>query len=61
LALSESLERACQVYATPENWNRLVQACMRQNWSWATSAGRYVELYKQTVNQVRRSTVSGKA
>ncbi len=61
LALSESLQRACRVYAAPENWCRLVQAGMRQDWSWATSARQYVELYEQTVNQVRRGVVSGKA
>ncbi|MEX2111810.1 MAG: glycogen synthase GlgA [Pirellulales bacterium] len=61
LALAESLQRACQVYARPESWSRLVQTGMRHNWSWATSAGQYVDLYQQTVAKVRRGMVAGNA
>ncbi len=61
LALAEALERACQVYAQPEEWNRLVQTGMRQDWSWGASARKYVELYQQTVNQVHRGMVSRNA
>jgi starch synthase len=61
LALAEALGRACQVYGQPETWNRLVQAGMRQDWSWAASARKYVELYQQTASQVRRGVVAGNA
>jgi starch synthase len=61
LALAEALGRACLVYRQPEAWGRLVQAGMRQDWSWAASATKYVELYQQTVSQVRRGMVAGNA
>jgi hypothetical protein len=34
---------------------------MKQDWSWAASARKYVDLYRTTVNQVRRGTVRGNA
>jgi starch synthase len=49
LALSETLRRACDAYARPEVWNKLVATGMRQDWSWARSARQYVELYQATV------------
>ena len=61
LALSEALERALNTYRQPQVWQRLVQTGMRQDWSWAASARQYVELYRSTMNQVRRPLVSGNA
>jgi starch synthase len=61
LALTEALARACNTYAQPQLWKRLVDTGMRQDWSWATSAKKYVELYRSTINQVRRGLVAGKA
>jgi starch synthase len=61
LALTETLERACNTFSQGEVWKRLMQSGMRQDWSWANSARAYVELYRATVNQVRRGTVAGGA
>ena len=61
LALTDSLSRATTAYNQPEVWQRLVQNGMRQDWSWTASAKRYVELYRATINQVRRGLVSGNA
>jgi starch synthase len=61
LALTDSLSRAVHAYQQPEVWQRLVQNGMRQDWSWAASAKRYVDLYRATINQVRRGLVSGNA
>lgn len=61
LALTDSLSRATSAYDQPEVWKRLVQNGMRQDWSWTASAKRYVELYRATINQVRRGLVSGNA
>lgn len=61
LALTDSLSRATGAYNQPEVWQRLVQNGMRQDWSWSASAKRYVELYRATINQVRRGLVSGNA
>jgi starch synthase len=61
LALGEALQRACRAYAQEDEWKRIVQAGMKQDWSWATSARSYVELYRATINQVRRGLVAGNA
>lgn len=61
LALTETLQRACNTYAQPDVWQRLVQAGMKQDWSWTASARQYSELYRATVNQVRRGMVAGNA
>jgi starch synthase len=55
LALSETLRRACEAYAQPEVWSRLVATGMSQDWSWARSAEQYVELYQTTIAQIRRT------
>ena len=59
LALNEALQRACTAFAQPEVWQRIVATGMRQDWSWATSARQYVDLYRATVQQARRGLVSG--
>ncbi|MCU0960132.1 MAG: glycogen synthase GlgA [Pirellulaceae bacterium] len=46
--LEQALNRACHMYEwEPEQWRRLVETGMRQDWSWAHSARQYVELYEQ--------------
>ncbi len=61
LALNEAIDRACNTYARPEVWQRLIQAGMRQDWSWRASARKYVELYRLTANQARRGMMAGNA
>ena len=53
LALSETLDRACKAFANPAVWDRLVATGMRQDWSWASSARKYVGLYEQIVAAAR--------
>ncbi len=56
LALSETLDRACQMYVAKKNlWGQLIRTGMKQDWSWAHSACEYVRLYQQTVRQARGS------
>lgn len=52
-ALAEALDRACAAYAQQEVWRRLVDIAMRQDWSWARSAPRYVEMYETVIRRVR--------
>jgi starch synthase len=47
LALSETLKRACDAFAKPEVWSKIVATAMRQDWSWARSAAQYVRVYEQ--------------
>jgi starch synthase len=56
LALSETLRRACDAYARPEVWSRLVATAMRQDWSWARSAAEYVKVYQQIALHASRPT-----
>jgi starch synthase len=50
LALSETLRRACDLFRLhPEDWKKLVETGMRQDWSWGQSAKKYVELYRKTI------------
>jgi starch synthase len=51
LALSECLRQACNAYQQPELWKQLVNTGMRQDWSWAQSAKKYIELYRKTMEQ----------
>jgi starch synthase len=58
LALSETLRRACDAYRQPDVWRRLVDAGMKQDWSWARSAEKYVDLYQETVARSRRAVLT---
>ncbi len=52
--LHDALHRACHMYEhEPQQWQRLVETGMRQDWSWHRSAQRYVELYSRIVAQKR--------
>ncbi len=49
LALAEALERALAAYQDKTTWIRLVEAGMREDWSWGNSAQQYAALYERTV------------
>ncbi len=52
LALSETLRRACDLFRLhPEEWKKLVDTGMRQDWSWGRSAKKYVDLYLKTATR----------
>jgi len=55
LALSETLRRACETHRRTDDWRRLIATGMSQDWSWARSAKRYVELYHTTVKRIERA------
>ena len=46
-ALMQSLHEALLVYSDMYAWKKLMRRAMSQNWSWDTSARRYLELYHQ--------------
>jgi starch synthase len=58
LALSETLARACNTYAQPDLWRKIVATGMQQDWSWRRSAADYVALY-QRMTSSRRSAAAG--
>ena len=58
LALSETLRRACDLFRLqPEEWKKLIDTGMRQEWSWGQSAKKYVELY---LKMATRTATAGK-
>ena len=51
-ALERTLDRACDTYSHHrDKWNQLVLTGMQQDWSWAESARKYVELYQTTIDR----------
>ncbi len=53
-ALEAAFDRAWQIYThQPTVWQRLVQTGMEQDWSWRSSAAKYVALYEDTIARVR--------
>ena len=55
-ALLHALDRALGLYASPEDWNSMVRAGMRQDFSWERSAERYLELYRRALTKRREKT-----
>jgi starch synthase len=53
--LDQTLERALQTYARKEDWDRVVLAGMKQDWSWTRSAKEYVWMYQESIARVRRT------
>ncbi|MDA0658849.1 MAG: glycogen synthase GlgA [Planctomycetota bacterium] len=55
-AFDQTLRRACNCYRQqPEDWARIVEAGMRQDWSWSRSAGEYEGLYQQAIARVKET------
>jgi len=46
-ALAYALGRALEVYRMPDQWRGLQQQGMRYDLSWTSSAGRYVDAYRE--------------
>jgi starch synthase len=60
LALSQTMQRAMEMYRNrPEDWRRIQQTGMGQDWSWAHAAREYVQLYQRIVAR-RRQTVAAR-
>ena len=45
-ALTLSINEALSVYSNPSMWKKMVRQAMEEDWSWESSAKRYMELYK---------------
>jgi len=48
-ACTRALGRALQAYGDPKTWRRLQQRAMTEDFSWASSARQYVELYRRAL------------
>ncbi len=58
LALNETLARACDNFAKPDVWKRVVANGMAQDWSWRRSAQEYATLYERMIGVRRPSMTS---
>ena len=59
IELDRTLTRACRVYReNPSAWQRLAENGMRQDWSWRSSASKYVELYQATADHKKRGLLA---
>ncbi|WP_173982947.1 glycogen synthase GlgA [Magnetospirillum sp. SS-4] len=45
-AFQWAVERAVALHARPDQWRKIVKACVAQDFSWGRSALRYLDLYK---------------
>ncbi len=45
--LAYTVRRALAIYENREVWGKLMRRCMRKDFSWNQSAGKYLELYRQ--------------
>ncbi len=53
-ALIGALQRARELFVTPQRWRRLVDAAMRRDSSWVRSARAYASLYDEAVTARHR-------
>ena len=57
-ALSDTLRRAWEMYAKPDEWLQLQVTGMRQDWSWSRSARQYVVLYEECLARMRQRVMA---
>lgn len=55
-ALLQTVDRALNRFAKPTAWQRLMATGMRHDYSWRRSAHRYLELYRQTLEEHHERT-----
>lgn len=49
-AFLETMQRALEAYRSrPDEWARVIENGMRQDWSWGKSAARYEEVYREAI------------
>jgi len=48
-ALMDAIRRGVDAFGDDETWRKLMQIGMRQDWSWASSARKYVSLYEKVL------------
>ena len=46
IALLTTLRQALETYRQPKQWQRLMQNCMKKDFSWASSAKQYAKVYE---------------
>ena len=49
--LLTEIKRALKVYRDKDTWNKIVKAGMKEDFSWNSSAKKYIDLYKTILNE----------
>jgi starch synthase len=60
-AFWKAIERALDVFAQKNEWNRLVRTALSSDFSWSASAGKYEEFYREAIDLRRSSATCVKA
>ena len=50
-SMLDSMSRATDTYSNKRKWNSIVKDCMAMDFSWKTSASKYIELYNVAVDK----------
>ncbi len=45
------LKRALKIYKDKDTWNKIIKAAMKEDFSWHSSAKKYIDLYKTILNE----------
>ena len=53
-ALHEAMRRAHRLFVEPTRWQQVMLRAMAQDFSWSEAASKYLDLYQQVVERVRR-------
>lgn len=59
-SLLEAIHRALDAYTSPDDWQSIIQTCMKQDWSWSRSAEEYIDLYRVACANVSRRKLTTK-
>ncbi|MFI5399653.1 MAG: glycogen synthase GlgA [SAR324 cluster bacterium] len=54
-ALLGAIDRALEIYRTPERWRSLQRSAMARDFSWAASARKYIEVYESALPATTRA------
>jgi starch synthase len=48
-ALIEAVSRALRIYKNPSVWRKIQENCMKKDFSWRSSARKYIDVYKEAI------------
>jgi starch synthase len=52
-ALSDAVSRALEFYKNKNIWRKIQENCMKMDFSWRSSARKYIEIYEEAI-QIRK-------
>ena len=58
LVLMDAIRRACSEFKNKASWNNLTKRIMSLDYSWNTSAMKYIRLYEKLIKNNRKNNVA---